>query len=111
MFYQEKPYFTGDKIKIVKSKDNLLNKIHTQFFISPMTKSFSSFSWGSSSFSVEVIQNQPIRLPMKNNRPNYEIMEILISAVQKLVIKDVVLYADKKIDAIKGIVKNTTPSV
>ncbi|MFT4693124.1 MAG: hypothetical protein ACI8TE_000012 [Francisella sp.] len=38
-------------------------------------------------------------------------METLISAVQKLVIKDVVLYADKKIDATKGIVKNTTPSV
>ena len=24
MFYQEKPYFTGDKIKVVKAKNNLL---------------------------------------------------------------------------------------
>ncbi|MCX6075763.1 MAG: restriction endonuclease subunit S [Campylobacterales bacterium] len=57
MFYQEKPYFTGDKIKIVKSKDNELNKLNAQFFISTMTKSFSSFSWGGSSFSVKIIEN------------------------------------------------------
>lgn len=32
-------------------------------------------------------------------------METLISAIQKLVIKDVVLYADKKIEASKKVVK------
>jgi len=97
MFYQEKPYFTGDKIKIIKSKDSRFNRLNGLFFISTMTKSFSSFSWGGSSFSVKVIGNQLMKLPTKNQQPNYELMETLISAIQKMVIKDVVLYVEEKI--------------
>jgi hypothetical protein len=104
MFYQESPYFTGDKIKIVKSKDDRFNKQNAQFFITNMIKSFSSFSWGSSSFSVKIIENQNISLPIQNNQPDYQLMETLISAIQKLVIKDVVLYADRKIEATKSLV-------
>jgi hypothetical protein len=37
-----------------------------------------------------------ISLPVLNKQPNYALMETLISAIQKLVIKEVVLYADKK---------------
>ena len=36
-----------------------------------------------------------ISLPKKNGQPDYETMEKLISGIHKLVIKDVVLYADK----------------
>ena len=96
MFYQEKPYFTGDKIKILKSKDSRFNKKNGLYFISTMTKSFSSFSWGRSSFSIKIIGNQPMKLPTKNKKPDYETMEILISAIQKTAIKDVVLYVEKK---------------
>ena len=46
-----------------------------------------------------------ILLPTKNNQPDYATMETLISAIQKLVIKEVVLYADKKIAATKEAVK------
>lgn len=106
MFYQEKPYFTGDKIKIVKSKDNKLNKNNAPFFISTMEKSFSSFSWGGSSFNVKILVNQVMQLPTNGNKPDYKTMETLISAIQKLVIKDVVLYADRKIEATKKIIKN-----
>ena len=97
MFYQELPYFTGDKIKIIKSKDNKLNKINSHFFISTMTKSFSSFSWGGSSFNVNIIANQTINLPTLDNQPDYAIMDTLISAIQKLVIKDLVKYVDRKL--------------
>ena len=105
MFYQEKPYFTGDKIKIVKSKSNKLNKKNAQFFITTMTRSFSSFARWSSSFSVKIIENQNISLPIYNSQPHYDIMETLISAIQKLVIKDVVLYADRKIEATREVVE------
>lgn len=44
-----------------------------------------------------------IMLPAKNGQPDYQAMELLISAIQKLVIKDVVRYADKKISATKQI--------
>lgn len=96
MFYQEKPYFTWDKIKILKSKSDSFNKWRWLFSISTMTKSFSSFTWWSSSFNINIIGNQWVQLPTKNNKPDYKIMEILISAIQKMVIKDVVLYSEEK---------------
>lgn len=40
-----------------------------------------------------------ILLPMKDKQPNYTMTEIFISAIQKLVIKDVILYASRKIAA------------
>ena len=46
-----------------------------------------------------------IMLPVKNDAPDCEIMNTLISAVQKLVIKDVVKYSDAKISATKQVVK------
>ncbi len=44
-----------------------------------------------------VVKNKYIQLPIKNDKPDYEIMDTLISAIKKLVIKDVVLYTDKKL--------------
>ena len=112
MFYQEKPYFTGDKIKILKPKYASLNKRNAQFFIPIMARAFSSFSWGSSSFSEEIIKSQKIFLPIKPNtnldklaQIDFGFMETLISAVQKLVIKEVVLYADRKIAATRQVIE------
>lgn len=45
-----------------------------------------------------------MKLPTINNAPDYPMMETLISAVQKLVIKDVVEYADRKIEATREII-------
>ena len=106
MFYQEQPYFTGDKIKIVKSKDIKFNKLNAQFFIATMTKSFSSFSWGSSSYNIKIIGNQEIQIPTTKNKPNYELMEIFITAIQKLVIKEVVNIANRKIEVTKLVTQN-----
>ena len=47
-----------------------------------------------------------IQLPTKDGKPDYDTMTALISAVQKLVIKDVVLYADRKIEKAKTITKH-----
>ncbi len=44
-----------------------------------------------------------IMLPTKNGAPDYPAMEVLISAIQKRVIKDVVCYSDKRIEAAKKI--------
>ena len=82
MFYQEKPYFTGDKIKIVKAKDKRFSKKNAQFFISTMTKAFSLFSWGSSSFNVNIIKNQKITLPIKNGKPDFDFMESYIAELE-----------------------------
>ncbi len=47
-----------------------------------------------------------IMLPEKDGKPDYYYMETLISAIQKLVIKDVVKYSDDKINATKKVVQN-----
>lgn len=88
MFYQEKPYFTGDKIKILKSKYKNFNKKNAHFFIKTMEKSFSSFSWWSSSFSVKIIENVEIQLPTKNWKIDFEFMENFIKELETLRIKE-----------------------
>ena len=50
-----------------------------------------------------VVKNKYIQLPIKNDKPDFEIMETFISAIQKLVVKDVVLYADRRIAATKTV--------
>lgn len=47
-----------------------------------------------------------IQLPTKDGKPDYDAMTALISAVQKLVIKDVVLYADRKIEKTRAVTKH-----
>ena len=49
----------------------------------------------------EVVKNKYIQLPIKNDKPDFEIMNTLISAIKKLAVKDMVLYADRKIAATK----------
>ncbi|MBU0279244.1 restriction endonuclease subunit S, partial [Gemella sp. zg-1178] len=53
----------------------------------------------------EKVKKEFIQLPTKNGQIDFEFINTLVSAVQKLVIKDVVLYADKKIQATKEVVK------
>lgn len=103
-FYQEQPYFTGDKIKILKAKFNGFNKENAQFFVSAITRSFSKFSWGSSSYSVDIISNQKLALPVLNNEIDIKYIEIISKAISKLAIKDVVQYTDKRIEATKTVV-------
>jgi hypothetical protein len=39
-----------------------------------------------------------IQLPVKDNKPDYELMENLISAIQKLIVKNLVSYTNEKIN-------------
>ena len=55
----------------------------------------------------EKVKKEFIQLPTKDGKIDFEFMELLISAVQKLAIKDVVLYADEKIQSTKKIVKES----
>lgn len=56
-----------------------------------------------------VVKNKYIQIPIKNDKIDFDFMGNLISAIQKLVIKDVVAYSDSKISATKKVVYNFTP--
>lgn len=47
-----------------------------------------------------------MRLPFIDDKPDFDAMGTLISAVKKLVIKDVVEYANNKIEATKQVIAN-----
>lgn len=82
MFYQENPYFTGDKIKILKPKNNKFNKNNAQFFLAAMRKPFEVFSWGGSQFNVDIIESQKIILPIKNGEIDFDFMESFIAELE-----------------------------
>ncbi|WP_405196511.1 restriction endonuclease subunit S [Streptococcus mutans] len=106
VFYQEKPYFTGDKIKILKAKFEGFNKKNAQFFITAITRSFTKFSWGSSSYSVDIIKNQHLSIPTINGKIDTKYIELLSQAISKLAIKNVVQYTDQRIEATKTVVSS-----
>lgn len=82
MFYQEVPYFTGDKIKILKPKLQEFSKQNAQFFLASMRKTFSTFSWGSSRFNVETLKQQLIKLPVSNGKIDFDFMESFIAELE-----------------------------
>ncbi|MCQ2828120.1 restriction endonuclease subunit S [Helicobacter pylori] len=110
MFYQEKPYFTGDKIKILRCKNPNFNKINALFFITSLTKAFRNFSWGSASFSVSIIENQNISLPTnQHGKIDFDFMRALINALMKQTIQGVAQYCGAKIQATKEVISQETP--
>ncbi|GAA9389229.1 restriction endonuclease subunit S [Helicobacter pylori] len=111
MFYQEKPYFTGDKIKILRCKNPNFNKINALFFITSLTKAFRNFSWGSASFSVSIIENQNISLPTnQHGKIDFPFMHTLINALMKQTIQGVAQYCDAKIQATKEAISQEMPT-
>ncbi|WRD28684.1 restriction endonuclease subunit S [Helicobacter pylori] len=111
MFYQEKPYFTGDKIKILRCKNPNFNKINALFFITSLTKAFRNFSWGSASFSVSIIENQNISLPTnQHGKIDFHFMRTLINALMKQTIQGVAQYCGAKIQAAKEVISQETPT-
>lgn len=43
-----------------------------------------------------VVKNKYIQIPIKSNKPDYELMDTLITAISKSVIKEIVLYVEQK---------------
>ncbi|MFM1524817.1 restriction endonuclease subunit S [Helcococcus bovis] len=103
MFYQKQEYFTGDKIKIFQSKNFILNKYNALYYIATTKKTLKTFSWGSTSYNVKNLENIELEIPTYNSKPNNDFMSDFIRVIEKLVIKDVVIWADKKIEATKQV--------
>ena len=104
-FYRNFDFGAGDDTGVYWNDKENYSKDEMLFFTAAMGKSlFGKFDYGnklrsSQSFDIKM------QLPTKNNKPDYATMETFIKAVEKLVIKDVVLYADSKIKATKNVVK------
>lgn len=95
--YRNYKYGGDDHIAVVHTEQ--LPKFASIFVTSAIHKSSytGEFHYGKNFYPKDA-DALIISLPIKNQQPNYPLMETLISAIQKLVIKDVVLYVEKKIE-------------
>lgn len=102
--YRNYKYGADDHIAVVHTEN--LPKNASIFITSAIHKSSHNgkFDYGNNFYATDADELN-IMLPEKNGKPNYEIMESIVSVIHKLVVKDVVEYANKKIDAIYSIVK------
>lgn len=98
--YRNYNYGGDDHIAVVHTEK--LSKYAAIFITSAIHKSSHTgkFDYGHNFYAKDA-DELFISLPEKDNKPDYTMMETIISAIQKLVIKDVVLYADRKISATK----------
>ena len=97
MFYQKNAFIGYSHIQHLTPKFDGFNREIASAIISACRVSTSNqYDYGTK-FNRVAMNKTKMQLPTKNNQPDYKLMETLISAIQKLVIKDVVLYTDKKI--------------
>ncbi len=89
---------------LLKSKEKNMNREKLLFLTAALQKSIKlKFSWSYKAVWSKV-KDETVQLPTRNQQPDYEQMETFIRAVQKLVIKDVVAYTDKKIAATNHVI-------
>ncbi len=116
VFYQKQPYFTGNKVKILKPKfafksPKILHFISAilQFILKPLT-------WGLGS-TTESIAEFKFSLPLKptaNTQTlkdiDFHFMRTLINALMKQTIQGVAEYCDAKIQATKEAISQEAPT-
>lgn len=99
-FYRSYEYGAGDDTGVYWNDAIHYSKEHMLFFATSIGQSLKGqYSYGHklrSSQSYNLLAFLPVT---EHNHPDYVLMETFIRAVQKLVIKDVVLYADRRISS------------
>ena len=101
--YQEKDFYSNDSHNLVlyQKDEEKRSRLNQLYLATCVNKSLAhKYSWGDSISSTK-IKKDKVSLPTRNRQPNYRIMETFISAIQKLVIKEVILYANRKIATTK----------
>ena len=103
-FYRNYDFGAGDDTGVYWSTESCYSKSAMLFFTAAMRKAlYNKYSYGKKLRSSQSLHFK-MWLPNKDGKPDYPTMETLISAVQKLVIKDVVLYSNKRVKATKEII-------
>lgn len=103
--YRNYEYGADDHVAVVHTEN--LSK-HAAIFVTTAIHKSSytgKFDYGRNFYAKDADELM-ISLPSKNNKPDYSLMATLISAIQKLVIKDVVLFSERKITAHKQVVQS-----
>lgn len=121
VFWQEEPYFTGDKIKILTPRVAFNNRIAI-YVLNVIRKAFSSFIWGQDSFNENIIKSMPLCLPIKTTKdncpaidkdykyhkngyvPDWDYMEMYIRVIEKITIANFMRYSSSVIEMTKYVI-------
>lgn len=100
--YRNYEYGADDHVAVVHTEN--LEKNAAIFITTSIHKSSytGKFNYGRNFYAKDADELM-ISLPSKDDKPDYSFMETLNRAVHKLIIKDVVQYADKKLAAYKQV--------
>ncbi|KOF26135.1 restriction endonuclease subunit S [Vibrio parahaemolyticus] len=93
--YRNYKYGGDDHVAVVHTEK--LSK-HAAIFVTTSIHKSSytgKFDYGRNFYAKDADELN-ISLPQKDNKPNYYLMDILVSAIHKLVIRDVIEYAEEK---------------
>lgn len=98
-------YGGDDHVAVVHTEE--LSKNEAIFVTTAIHKTSHNgqFNYGNNFYAKDA-DNLWIMLPVENGNIDYRFMNTFISAIHKLVIKDVVLYKDRKIECTKRIIRN-----
>lgn len=103
-FYRNYPFGAGDDTGVYWSSNTQYTENQMLFFSTSMNKSIKGlFSYGNKLRSSQSL-NLKMNIPILNNNIDFDYMDTLISAIKKLVIKDVVKYVDNKISTTREVI-------
>ena len=101
--FQAEKYYCSQNINKLTPKPifKKWNKDIAYFLVTHIQKFVSLYDGHQGGYKLDDINNHAIYLPTKNAQIDLDFIETLISAVKKLVIKDVVEYTNNKVNATK----------
>jgi hypothetical protein len=103
--YRNYKYGGDDHIAVVHTEN--IPKMAAIFVTTAIHKSSHNGQFDySRNFYAKDADKLKIKLPICEDKPNYSAMKLLITAIHKLIIKDIVMYADRKISGTKYIINN-----
>lgn len=105
VYYQEEPFYSKQWSNVYTLINKKLNKQRAKFIISIINKSIWKIWYWKNTASRLITYK--IMLPIKNNEIDYDLMETFISAIHKLVIKDLVLYNQERLKATAQVINKT----
>ena len=91
IFYQKEPYFTGNKVKILKSNLAYFNEKIAQFIIASLNTTLKYYTWGIGS-TTESIGRMKLELPFLNGKINFSYMEKFIEELEAERIEELEAY-------------------
>ncbi|WP_107788462.1 restriction endonuclease subunit S [Campylobacter concisus] len=104
-FYMKKDFYAGQFTKTIYPKFDNFNKDIAQYFICWLNKKQNFYQSHLVRDFERLFNETKILLPIsEDGKINYKFIKDFIKAIEKLVIKDIVLWANKKIEATKKVV-------